>query len=270
MPFGMSLATGPVGKPAIYDPLKPPGQRWSNNGFDTSSIARLYHSSALLLPDGSVMIAGSNPNVDYNGSTVYSTEYRAEYFYPPYFSASTRPQPSGIPTTLTYGGDYFNITVPSSSYSGDANDAATNTTVSIIRPGWTTHGINMGQRAMQLNSTVTVGSDGTLTFHVAPPPPNPNLFQPGPALFFVTIHGIPSIGKMLIVGSGEIETQPTLPPTELPQSLFSSVNAAGSADPSTSTGPSPNDKKSSAAPSRGIISASIAAGAALLASVFVL
>ncbi len=118
MPFGESLASGPVGTPAIYDPSAPAGSRWSNEGFATSNIARLYHSSAILLPDASVLIAGSNPNIDVNTTTIFPTTYQAEIFYPPYFSASVRPQPSGMPKTISYGGDLFNITVPSSSYTG--------------------------------------------------------------------------------------------------------------------------------------------------------
>jgi hypothetical protein len=58
MPFGQSLASGPVGTPAIYDPTAPKGSRWSNAGLATSQIPRLYHSSALLLPDATVLIAG--------------------------------------------------------------------------------------------------------------------------------------------------------------------------------------------------------------------
>jgi hypothetical protein len=135
MPFDMSLASAPVFTPAIYDPSKPQGQRWSNNGLSKSGIPRLYHSSALLLPDASVLVAGSNPNVDFNSTAFFPTEYRAERFYPPYFSATTRPQPSGVPKTLSYGGDPFDITIPPTSYSGSANDAAGNTTVVVIRPG---------------------------------------------------------------------------------------------------------------------------------------
>lgn len=56
MPFAMSLASGPVGTPAIYDPDAPAGSRWSNAGLASSDIARLYHSSAILLPDASVLI----------------------------------------------------------------------------------------------------------------------------------------------------------------------------------------------------------------------
>ncbi|TFK47067.1 DUF1929-domain-containing protein [Heliocybe sulcata] len=219
MPFGMSLASGPVGTPAIYNPNAPKGSRWSNAGLGTSDIARLYHSSALLLPDASVIIAGSNPNVDVNLSTIFPTQYKAEIFYPPYFAAKTRPVPSGMPKTISYGGDYFDITIPASSYSGSANDAADNTTVMLMRPGWTTHAMNMGQRAMQLNNTYTVNSDGSIVLHVAQAPPNANLFQPGPALLFVVVDGIPSNGTMLTVGNGQIGTQPTSAASTLPTSV---------------------------------------------------
>jgi len=236
MPFGMSLASGPVGTPALYDPNAPAGSRWSNSGFDTSSIARLYHSSAILLPDASVLVAGSNPNVDVNLTTVFPTTYKAEIFYPPYFSATTRPVPSGIPTNLSYGGSSFDITVPASSYSGSGNDAADNTTVVVVRPGWTTHGMNMGQRFLQLNNTYTVNSDGSLTLHTAQMPPNANIFQPGPAMVFVVVNGIPSNGTFVIVGSGSVETQPTQAASTLPASVRLN-SASGSADgSSTSSG----------------------------------
>lgn len=236
MPYGMSLAAGPIGTPAIYDPNAPAGSRWSNTGLSSSSIARLYHSSAILLPDASVLIAGSNPNVDVNLTTVYPTTYKAEIFYPSYFAASTRPVPTGVPSTISYGGNPFDITVPSSSYSGSANDAATNTTVSIIRPGFTTHAMNMGQRYLQLNNTFTVNSDGSITLHVAQAPPIPNIFQPGPAMLFVTINGIPSNATMVIVGTGYFGTQPTAPASVLPNSaLLSSASGSGNGSSTSST-----------------------------------
>ncbi len=113
MAFGESLASGPQLTPAIYDPTKSSGERWSQSGLSAASFPRLYHSSAILLPDGSVLIAGSNPNVDVNTSTVFPTTYTAEKFYPPYFSATTRPVPQGVPTNLSYGGPYFKHNCPS-------------------------------------------------------------------------------------------------------------------------------------------------------------
>lgn len=235
MPFGESLASGPVGQPAIYDPNAPAGSRWSNTGLATSAIARLYHSSAMLLPDASVMIAGSNPNIDVNTTTIYPTTYKAEIFYPPYFSATTRPQPTGVPKTISYGGNPFDITVPASSYSGSANNAAANTTVVLHRGGFTTHGMNMGQRLLQLNNTYTVNSDGSITLHVAQAPPNPALLTPGPALLFVVVDGIPSNGTMVIVGSGQIGTQPTSATSVLPSNV-QLASASGSADGSSTGG----------------------------------
>ncbi|KAI8970642.1 glyoxal oxidase N-terminus-domain-containing protein [Trametes punicea] len=234
MPFGMSLAAEPVGQPALYDPRKPKGQRWSTAGFDTSPIPRLYHSSAILLPDASVMIAGSNPNVDVNLTAYFPTTYKAEIFYPSYFGASTRPTFTGAPTTLSYGGDPFDLQIPATAYSGSANDAADNTTVVLLRGGWTTHAMNMGQRIMQLNNTYTVNNDGSITLHVAQPPPNPNLFQPGPAMLFVTMSGVPSNGSWVIVGSGKIETQPTQPASVLPASVRLD-GVSGSANGSSSS-----------------------------------
>lgn len=239
MPYGMSLASGPVGRPSIYDPDAPKGSRWSSDGLDTSNIPRLYHSSAILLPDASVMIAGSNPNVDYNISTIFPTTYKAEIFYPPYFSAATRPVPTGVPSTLTYGGNYFDITVPPSSYSGSANAAADGTKIMVIRPGWTTHGMNMGQRSLQLNNTYTVNNDGSIVYHVSQMPPNANIFQPGPAFLYVTIKGIPSNGTYVIIGSGKIETQTVGTVTPLPANVrVDSASGSGSANGSSTKGSS--------------------------------
>ena len=239
MPYGESLASGPVGTPAIYNPNMPSGSRWSNAGLASSNIARLYHSSAMLLPDASVLIAGSNPNVDVNTSTIFPTTYTAEIFYPPYFSASVRPKPTGMPSTLTYGGSYFNVTVPSSSYSGSANAAASNTTVILSRGGFTTHAMNMGQRFLQLNNTYTVNSDGSYVLHVAQVPPNANLLTPGPCLMFVVVDGIPSNGTMVIVGNGQIGTQPITTVSDLPSSV-QNANAQGGQGSQSDSGSSSN------------------------------
>lgn len=267
MPFGESLASGPVGTPAIYDPTAPRGSRWSNKGFNSSPIPRLYHSSAILLPDASVLIAGSNPNVDVNTSAFFPTTYKAEIFYPPYFSAMTRPAPMGMPKTLTYGGNPFNITIPATSYAGSSDDAADATTVVLMRGGFTTHAMNMGQRHLQLNSTSTVNDDGSITLHVAQVPPNPNIFQPGPAFIFVNIRGIPSNGSYLIVGNGQVGTQPTSPASVLPANIRV-ASASGSASRPSTTGV--NDatgtggtKKSSL----GLIIGLIAGGLAIIALV---
>ncbi|KAG9311209.1 glyoxal oxidase [Chiua virens] len=217
MAFFQSLASGPVGTPAIFNPNAPKGSRWSNAGLGSSNIARLYHSSAILLPDASVLVAGSNPNIDVELHAPFPTTYAAEIFYPPYFASSVRPQVTGTPSTLSYGGSYFNLTVSSTSYTkSSANDAAANTTVVLVRGGFTTHAMNMGQRHLQLNNTYSVNNDGSYVLHVSQVPPNSNLLTPGPTLLFVVVNGIPSNGTMVIVGSGRVETQPTTVVQALP------------------------------------------------------
>lgn len=74
--IGQSYADQPIYKPIMYDPSAPAGSRWSRKGLSDSSVARMYHSAATILPDGSVLVAGSNPNADYNvGKNVkYPTE----------------------------------------------------------------------------------------------------------------------------------------------------------------------------------------------------
>lgn len=218
MPFGMSLASGPVLTPAIYNPNAAPGQRWTRFG-QPSSIPRLYHSTALLLPDASVLVAGSNPNVDVNFTTRYPTTYTAERFYPPYFAnISSRPVPSGMPDTLSYGGAPFIIDLPVGSYAGDPNGAAATARVVLVRPGFTTHAMNMGQRLLQLNTTFQVADNGDIALYVSQVPPNPNLLTPGPVLMFVIVGEVPSVGKMVMLGTGSIGVQPIQAAALLPPS----------------------------------------------------
>ncbi|KAJ7179878.1 copper radical oxidase variant A [Mycena crocata] len=265
MPFGQSFASGPVGTPAIYDPNAPLGSRWSNAGLSASNIARLYHSSAILLPSGAVLIAGSNPNLDVNveATTIYPTEYRAEKFYPPYFSAKTRPAPSGMPSTLTYGGNAFDITIPSSSYTGSGNDAANNTMVNVVRGGWTTHAMNMGQKFLQLRNSYTVNKDGSFVLHVSQMPSNPNLFQPGPALLFVVVDGVPSNGTYIIIGNGQLGGQPTGEESVLPQNILQ-AGASGSANGSGDSSGAPPTSESGGK-SRTTLIAAIAGGVGVVA-----
>lgn len=50
--IGESYADNAILQPMLYDPAAPAGQRWSSGGFGKSTIARMYHSTATLLPDG--------------------------------------------------------------------------------------------------------------------------------------------------------------------------------------------------------------------------
>ena len=86
---------------------------------------------------GSVFVSGSNPNSDYNVTTTYPTEYRVETFYPSYFN-ERRPEPQGLPNNLSYGGNFFNVTLSKDDLFGDVQNVK-NATVVIIRTGFSTH-----------------------------------------------------------------------------------------------------------------------------------
>jgi hypothetical protein len=56
-------------------------------------------------------------------------------------------------------------------------------------------------------NTYTVNADGSLTLHISQMPPNPAVFAPGPAVLYVVVNGVPSIGKAIMVGGGFIGQQ---------------------------------------------------------------
>ncbi|QRV94399.1 glyoxal oxidase [Ceratobasidium sp. AG-Ba] len=206
--IGQSYANDPLHTPLMYDPNAPQGQRWSQKNMPKSTIARMYHSSATLLPDGSVFIAGSNPNADYNVSVPFKTEYRTERFYPWYYD-QRRPEPVGLLDRLSYGGAAYDVSLTLDDLSGNLGKIQ-NTKAVVIRTGFSTHTTNFGMRYLELETSYTVmpldkeGKNYNITLHVAQMPPNPAVFAPGPAFLFIVVDGVPSVGQMIMVGSGKI------------------------------------------------------------------
>ena len=56
---GFGLANTPNLNAILYDPTQPIGSRMSI--LNNTIVARLYHSEATLLPDGRVLVSGSDP-----------------------------------------------------------------------------------------------------------------------------------------------------------------------------------------------------------------
>ena len=211
-----SYADNPVYSPVIFDSTQPTGKRWSRTGLKDSPIARMYHSTATLLPDGSVFIAGSNPHPDYTTNAKYPSEYRVERFYPLYYN-KRRPEPKGLPTQLTYGGQYFDVQLSSQDLSSNTANLKV-TKVVVIKTGFSTHAINFGQRLAELDFTYTANQDGSATLHVSQLPPNAAIVAPGPGWLFVVVDGVPSVGVSVMLGSGKIEVQKLLSVEALPES----------------------------------------------------
>jgi len=98
----------------------------------------------------------------------------------------------------------------------------------------------MGQRFVQLDSSYTGNEDGSAVLSVAQLPPNPAILAPGPALLFVVVNGVPSVGQHIMVGSGKIENQavgetPILPQSSLPAGQSTTANNPESSSPTTTT-----------------------------------
>jgi hypothetical protein len=107
---GFGLATDPNLSAILYDPSQPIGHRMSI--LNNTIVARLYHSEATLLPDGRVLVSGSDPQTYYpNGSFVYPEEMRIEVYVPPYLSQGLQqPEFTITETDWDLGGQY-SITV---------------------------------------------------------------------------------------------------------------------------------------------------------------
>ena len=110
----------------------------------------------------------------------YATEYRVERFYPWYYD-KRRPEPKGVPTTLSYGGNYWQATLTVQDLNNDPATYIQKTKAVVIRTGFSTHAINMSQRLVELGLSYNVHDDGTATIYVSQMPPNPAILPPGPA-----------------------------------------------------------------------------------------
>lgn len=90
----------------------------------------------------------------------------------------------------------------------------------------------MGQRFVQLENTyIGYASNNTAVLHVSQLPPNPAILAPGPALVFVVVSGVPSVGVEVMIGSGNLGKQEILPIGDLPESNVAPADVAHAKTP---------------------------------------
>jgi hypothetical protein len=176
----------------IAEIWNPTTNSWSQ--MAAMSYPRQYHSTAVLLPNGKVLVGGGTyqPGADF-GCVDLDNQYTTEIFSPPYLynpdnSLATRPGIASAPTTATYGQN-INVGVQ-----GGAGNAALISKATLVRLSSVTHSFNQNQRFNNLSFTV---SGGNLSVTI---PSNPNACPPGHyMLFIINSSGVPSVASIIKV-----------------------------------------------------------------------
>ena len=197
---GFNSADDPNLTALIYDPSQPVGSRFSILG--TTTIARMYHSEATLLPDARVLVSGSDPL-----SPNFPEELRIEVYNPPYLTAGLAQPIVTIPNTdWAYGGQ-FQINVQL--FQGQTSDMR----VSLVAATSSTHGNTMGARTIFPAFSCPSGDVCTVAA-----PPNAQVSPPGWHQLFILDGPTPSHGVFVRIGGdpAELGNWPDLPGFNLP------------------------------------------------------
>jgi hypothetical protein len=163
---------GPISTPELYDPV---AATWTQ--MAAQAAPRMYHSTAVLLPDGRVLSAGQSKG---------SLARTGEIFSPPYLFAGPRPTITSAPASVGYNQQQFTITTP---------DFASIGRVALVKAGSATHSNNFDQRYVDL-SFVSDGVSGL----TATSPPDGNHAPPGWYMLFILSSGVPSVASWVQVG----------------------------------------------------------------------
>lgn len=198
---GWDMANTPVFFPLLYRPNAALGARFFK--LASTTIPRMYHSTASLLADGRILVAGSNPHFGYVFSgTPFPTELRLESYSPYYLESvytTFRPQITSVSSnTIGYGSKFtvtFSVRTPLT--------ATSVVQVNIYAPSFTTHSHSMNQRLLTLAaSTAALLPSATNVYSLSvTSPPSEVAAPPGYYMIFVVNGGIPSVGQWVQFGA---------------------------------------------------------------------
>ncbi|KAJ1331407.1 glyoxal/methylglyoxal oxidase [Microdochium nivale] len=178
---GFGLANTPNLNAVLYDPEQPLGQRMSV--MANTTVARMYHSEAITLLDGRVLVTGSDPQDGVNPQ-----EVRVEVFTPPYLLTGAARPAFTVPTASkdwTYGQSY---TINLGQGAGGAEK------ISLLGSVSSTHGNSMGARTL-FPAFSCSGNTCTITA-----PPNAYICPPGWYQLFYIRNGVPAVGSYVRIG----------------------------------------------------------------------
>jgi hypothetical protein len=202
LPDGTVLASGGMSTSDGVDLTKAvlPAEIWNPTTETWRTVASLtvgreYHSTALLLPDGRVLMAGGG---QLPGRATNITS--AEIYSPPYLFKGARPTITSAPSLVKYGNNFI-VSTP---------DAASIQKVALIRTPSVTHAFDENQRYIPLS--FTAGS-GQLSVQA---PSNSNTAPPGYyMLYILNGNGVPSVASFVRFPAPYEDTQPPTAPGAL-------------------------------------------------------
>ena len=192
----------------MWDPAT---ENWTT--MASQQFPRLYHSGAVLLPDGRVLTVGGN-NVQ-----------QTEVYEPPYLFKGARPTINSAPASVNYGQTFF-VETP---------NATGITQVTWIALSSVTHSFNMNQRINRLSFSQVAGGLNVVA------PSNANLAPPGYyMLFILNGNGVPSVAKIVRITVNAANQAPNgvinTPASNVTITAGQSVNFTGTgSDPDNNT-----------------------------------
>ncbi len=170
----------------IWDPAT---ETWTAG--PSMSAARNYHSTAVLMPDGRVLVAGGG----HEDTLSDPGQYSAQIYSPGYLFSGARPTISSATSSASYGSA---ITV-------NTPDAASISAVNLVSLGADTHQADMGQHFVPLNFTAGSSSlSATAPGSAAIAPPGDYM------MFIVNSNGVPSVASTVHI-SAAASTVPGAP-----------------------------------------------------------
>jgi hypothetical protein len=163
-----------------------------------TTIARVYHSTANLLPDGRILVAGSNCHLIYTFTGEFPTELRVEAFSPEYLDPvndPVRPQITTAPEIVTYN-SAFTVEISL------ATAPTGNIGLTLSSAPFTTHSYSQGQRQIKLPVTAPAPINGTNAYSIsAIGPISETVAPPSYYMLFAINNGVPSSGVWVNVQS---------------------------------------------------------------------
>ncbi|KAJ7108896.1 hypothetical protein O6H91_Y572600 [Diphasiastrum complanatum] len=190
---GWGFANNPALNPVLYSSVAPANHRFAI--LQASTIPRMYHSTANLLPDGSIFVAGSNSHQFYTFSGEFPTELRLEAFSPPYLdpiNLRNKPIITRAPLSISYNTQFrLVVSVP--------NIRPVNLEVNILSAPFTTHAFSQGQRMLKLAVVRQINHHKGLHFLTIGAPPNNVVAPSAYYMLFVVNAGIPSVAAWVRV-----------------------------------------------------------------------